>query len=81
MWTSQNEGYNQLFFKDTGQGIPRDVLPFIFDRFYSKTYHGTGIGLSFCRLVMHSYKGYIKCESVYGEFTLFELGFPISRTE
>lgn len=66
---------------DTGGGIPADVLPHIFRRFYtsagdSDSVLGTGIGLAFCRDVMGSFGGTIECSSVYGEFSEFVLTFP-----
>jgi signal transduction histidine kinase len=43
--------FNQLVFKDTGPGMSSEVLRHIFDRFYTKTEHGSGIGLAFCQSV------------------------------
>ena len=68
--------YNQLTFKDSGSGIAPEVLPYIFDNFFSQTTHGTGIGLAFCKLVLTSFGGDISCRSIYGEFTEFILTFP-----
>lgn len=70
------EKYNTLYFRDTGKGITADVLPNIFQLFFTKTYHGSGIGLSFCKIVMKSFGGDIQCESVPGEFTEFIMTFP-----
>jgi len=71
-------GGNRLFFMDTGQGVPAHLLPRIFDRFFTsmETGRGSGIGLSFCRMVMEGFGGGIECESVHGEFTRFVLTFP-----
>ncbi len=70
-----------LIFRDTGTGIPQDVLPHIFTRFYTwvperESKVGTGVGLAFCRSVMSSLGGSISCRSVYGEYTEFVLTFP-----
>lgn len=72
--------FNKLYFKDTGKGIPSQVLPHIFDRLYSKTKYGTGIGLAFCKMVMENFGGNINCHSKEGEFTEFVLSFPIIKT-
>lgn len=74
--TEQDGDHNILSFKDTGPGISADILPHIFDRFFSRTAHGTGIGLSFCKMVMEGLGGCITCHSVPGEFTEFRLIFP-----
>lgn len=79
IWTEPNSsGPNRLFFMDTGSGIPDSVLPRIFDRFFtsSSAGRGSGIGLSFCKMVMEAFGGDIRCESVHGEFTRFILSFP-----
>jgi two-component system CAI-1 autoinducer sensor kinase/phosphatase CqsS len=79
IWLEPNAvGGNRLFFMDTGQGVHPSLLPRIFDRFFSsmETGRGSGIGLSFCRMVMEGMGGRIACESAYGEFTRFILTFP-----
>lgn len=76
IWTENNENNHILYFKDTGSGIPENVLPKLFERFYTTTNHGTGLGLAFCKMVMTSFDGSIKCTSIYGEFTCFEMIFP-----
>lgn len=72
--------HNRLVVHDSGGGIPPDVLPHIFQRFYTSTGDGSvlgaGIGLAFCRDVMESFGGGIECSTVYGEFSRFELTFP-----
>lgn len=67
---------NLLIFKDTGLGMPSAMVPYVFDRFYSKTQHGTGIGLAFCKAVMESFDGKIRCTAQEGEHTTFTLSFP-----
>lgn len=77
IWLAQDAGHNYLYFKDTGTGIPAEQLPHIFDRFYSKTQHGTGIGLAFCSLAIKSFGGKISCQSIEGEFAEFIMRFPL----
>jgi signal transduction histidine kinase len=67
-----------LYFKDYGNGIPKANLPYIFDRFYTGSKTGTGIGLAFCKMVMEDLGGYIECKSKYGKYTEFKLIFPKS---
>ncbi len=77
----KRENENLLYFKDTGKGIASDVLPHIFDRFYSKTEGGVGIGLSFCKMTMEWMGGDIICRSIENEYTEFILHFPIPNSE
>ncbi len=67
---------NKLFFKDSGTGIVKEYIGRIFDRFYTKTPHGAGIGLTFCKAAMQSLGGEILCESLENQYTLFTLKFP-----
>ncbi len=64
----------QVVFTDTGTGISATVLPKIFDRFFSNR-DSTGIGLAFCKMVMHAYQGDICCESQLHAYTRFTLTF------
>ena len=75
--------YNHLFFCDTGTGISPQVLPHIFDEFYSGkgAGRGTGMGLPFCRRVLRSFGGNIECRSRKGEYTELELTFPKFETD
>ena len=67
--------YNTLYFCDTGTGISETDLPRIFERFYTKTGFGTGIGLAFCKMVMELMGGDIMVSSIEGKYTEFVLYF------
>lgn len=67
---------NSLIFYDSGPGISKEMLPKIFDRFVSGSAGGTGLGLAFCKMVMHAYDGDITCDSKEGKYTSFKLTFP-----
>jgi PAS domain S-box-containing protein len=76
IWTDGDDKFNRLHFKDTGTGIEKEILPKIFDHFFSKTENGTGIGLAYCKMVMQNMDGDIVCESVHGDYAEFILTFP-----
>lgn len=72
--------------RDTGPGIPPDVLPRIFNRFFSfsgndRTSSGLGIGLAFTRAAIENMGGQIRCQSQWGEYTEFVLSFPAEREQ
>jgi two-component system CAI-1 autoinducer sensor kinase/phosphatase CqsS len=70
------DGYT-LKFKDTGVGIEQELIKHIFEDFYTTGKAGTfGLGLSFCKKVMNSFGGSIRCRSTPHEWTEFELTFP-----
>jgi CheY-like chemotaxis protein len=59
----------QISFTDTGQGISRDFLPFVFDRFRqadsttTRQHGGLGLGLAIARHLVEIHGGTIKAES------------------
>lgn len=64
-----------ISFKDTGYGIRKEFLPFIFDKGFSRRRYGRGVGLYFCKSALDKYGAKIKCESQFGEFTDFLIQF------
>lgn len=76
IWVSEGEKVNTLYFKDSATGMSLQQLSQLFNHFYTTTFMGTGIGLSFCKLVMHRFGGDIRCESKEGSYTQFSLSFP-----
>lgn len=76
IWLQCTDTMNELHFKDTGEGIATNIMPQIFDRFFTTTMTGTGVGLSFCKMVMKKFGGDIYCRSTEGKFTEFILVFP-----
>jgi two-component system phosphate regulon sensor histidine kinase PhoR len=69
---------------DTGIGIPRSHLPFIFERFYrvdrsrSRKLGGTGLGLSIVKLAVEKLNGKVEVESEEGKGTCFRIYLPKS---
>lgn len=76
IWVEEDDKYHILHFRDTGKGMGPKQLSRLFEHFYTTTFMGTGIGLSFCKLVMDRFHGYICCDSKIGEYTHFRLYFP-----
>jgi len=63
---------------DTGEGIPSDALPHIFDRFYraSGQSRGSGLGLSIARWIVEQHGGRIEVESEVGRGSEFRVWLP-----
>ncbi|TET38779.1 MAG: two-component sensor histidine kinase [Planctomycetota bacterium] len=62
---------------DNGRGIPEEVMPRIFDPFFSTKPNGTGLGLPTARRVMEALGGRIDVESEPEQGTQVRLTFPV----
>lgn len=73
-----------LTIRDNGIGIPKEHLPYIFDRFYrvdasrKNNGGGTGLGLSITKMLTEKYQTEIEVSSVMGKGTTFTLKFKVS---
>ena len=67
---------------DNGEGIPAEVLPRVFDPFFSTKPNGvgTGLGLSICHGIVASLGGTIAAYSEPGEGTTFRVVLPATET-
>ena len=71
-------GVNQIEVRDTGPGIAAEIIPRLFDSFYTLGKQGgTGLGLPYCKRSMHALGGDIDCHSELGRYTAFVLSFPV----
>jgi PAS domain S-box-containing protein len=67
----------RLAVRDSGPGIPPDILPKIFDPFFTTRSDGTGLGLSISHGIMEDHRGTIDVSSEVGRGTVFTLTFPV----
>jgi signal transduction histidine kinase len=70
--------HNWLVVTDNGHGIAPDVLPHVFEPFYTthRNGGGTGMGLAFCKRVVTAFGGDIGCESEAGRYTRIAISLP-----
>ncbi|MGN1070629.1 MAG: ATP-binding protein [Candidatus Fimadaptatus sp.] len=82
--TRTAEGMLWISVRDTGAGIAREDLPYIFERFYKADKsrmetRGTGLGLAIARLVVELMGGTIWCESELGRGSTFEFSVKLAE--
>ena len=71
--------------KDTGQGISKDQIEIIFQKFgqvqakSSGNVRSTGLGLTFCKLAIEAHKGQIGVDSELGQGSSFWFTLPLGR--
>lgn len=64
--------------KDTGPGIPDELLPKIFEPLFTTKVSGTGLGLSICKKIIDDHNGFI---SVKNNPTTFTITIPNSQQD
>ena len=70
----------ELRVRDTGCGIPADILPHVFEPFFTtKRGKGTGLGLSITQSYVRSHGGDIYVESIPGAGTTVRVTLPIRQ--
>ncbi|MBN1756868.1 MAG: hypothetical protein JW863_01035 [Chitinispirillaceae bacterium] len=71
--------YCSITVGDTGSGIPPDILPHIFEPFYTtkNVGEGTGMGLAAVYGTLKSHHGAVFVKSEEGKGTVFTLLFPV----
>jgi len=69
-----------VVFQDDGPGIPPDILPNIFDPFYTtkRPGRGTGLGLSICKAILREHNGNVEAASGPGGGAMFTVTLPLT---
>ncbi len=75
----------RLIVSDTGNGIPAEHLPRLFERFYrvdagrSRELGGTGLGLSIVKHMVEAMRGAVSVESAVGKGSTFTVSLGVAR--
>jgi two-component system phosphate regulon sensor histidine kinase PhoR len=84
---TQEESFCVIRVRDTGIGIPEELLPRLFERFYrvdksrSRALGGTGLGLAIVKHIVSLLGGRIDVQSEVGAGTQFEISLPVGKRD
>ena len=87
IWAEGADGLARLSVEDEGQGIDRESLPHIFDRFYrtdesrARQTGGTGLGLAIAKWIADRHGGWFEVVSWPGVGTRITLVLPLAPME
>ncbi len=73
-----SENRLKIIVQDTGPGIAQEVLPKIFDPYFTTKLTGTGLGLAIAHRIITEHNGKIEVQSTLGKGTTFTVNLPLS---
>jgi len=74
-----DESFIEIMIRDSGIGIPGEMLPRIFDPFYTTKEEGSGLGLAIVHTIIEMHRGYIHVESTERKGTVFHILLPLIK--
>lgn len=81
---TESKGYAKTSIRNTGEGIPENELPLIWDRFYkvdkarTRSRGGTGLGLSIVKQLVELQNGKVEASSEKGKGATFSFYLPLA---
>jgi len=79
----QDSGLVTVQVADSGPGIPEEVLPMLFEPYFSTKKEGTGLGLAIAKRIVNDHDGYIRVSSSRKDDrfgTCFTIELPVNRS-
>ncbi|MCK6562260.1 response regulator [candidate division KSB1 bacterium] len=76
LWSKR---FARITVRDTGSGIPPDIIEDIFKPFFTTKTYGTGLGLAICRQIVNDHGGEISVQSAPGSGTIFTIDLPLEK--
>ncbi len=77
--TRRDDDFITISVSDNGMGIPEEVLPKIFEPYFTTKIDGTGLGLTMAYKVVKEHGGDIRVQSEIGAGTTFSVKLPVMR--
>jgi len=76
-----DEGFVKIGVADTGLGMEPEVLPKIFEPYYTTKETGTGLGLTITFKIVREHRGEIAVQSEPGKGSVFTIALPVPQRE
>ena len=73
------DNFALIIIEDNGMGIKEELLPKIFEPYFTTKRHGTGLGLTNVARIIEAHNGNINIESEYGKGTKVMIKLPLMQ--
>jgi signal transduction histidine kinase len=77
----RSNSHLSLWVTDTGIGIPEEMLPKIFEPYFTSKSNGSGLGLAIARRIAEAHGGTLTVESEVGNGSRFQASLPLEGPE
>jgi signal transduction histidine kinase len=74
----KNDKAARIVIADDGEGIPPEVLPRVFESYFTTKSEGSGLGLAIVRRTIEDFGGHVQCSSSVGQGTTITIDLPVS---
>ncbi len=74
----------ELYFEDSGPGVPEHALEYLFDRLYrvdfsrTRAQGGSGLGLAICKAIVEAHNGKIEASNALSGGLMIKITFPLN---
>lgn len=79
VYTEQRGRHVRLGVRDNGTGIPADILPHVFDPFFSSKTNGMGLGLTISQTIIESIGGKLAAKNLDTGGAEFSITLPMAK--
>lgn len=76
--TRLDRGWAEVAVEDSGQGIEEDILPHIFDPYFTTRPRGVGLGLAIAHRIVEGHQGTMDVETTIGKGTTMIARLPLA---
>ncbi len=77
--TRRGVGWAEIAVGDSGEGIQREILPHVFDPYFTTRPRGVGLGLAIAHRIVEGHQGTIDVESEVGTGTTMIVRLPLAN--